>query len=461
MCNGKPPLCNLCLAHHDIMHFSFLEDIETLINPQKIIQIKEIASEMKRRLERDAKEAAIIANPSSMLVQFQKCVEENKAKLMDCFLKNVITQKNEEVKAELKSIKDKLDRKYRLIVETNGQDSKIMQDFLLTYVRGMTRFKELADAIKTGTVGTDVIAKKYLQGVEEIFESVRRFTKVKFEEVSSVGKTPESQKKPRSLASEIESKKESTCRIEEYYSDEDDEDCKIIGVTPPKKAGNKWTRRENLLLRDKEPPRQKKVKYNATQKPLVSEESKMSSRSGEMDVEYKISGKSCVSGCDCLIHFLNGGEEEYEKSSLEENSANLAGVFDELEELSPERSGDEDQEKYVEKLRKDYRACAYPKPIKDLVMLIFSMRANRKYISREVNTKLLSIRRISKRDIKKISEILTEIYEILTGPKQSTPEAALQVAKLSKDFYHVIPFNNGNELKRLTLTAFFLRASAR
>ncbi len=79
MCSGQPPLCNLCLAHHDIMHFSFLKDIETLINPQKIIQIKEIASEMKRRLERDAKEAEIKANPTSVIVKFKKCVQENKA----------------------------------------------------------------------------------------------------------------------------------------------------------------------------------------------------------------------------------------------------------------------------------------------------------------------------------------------------------------------------------------------
>ena len=122
---------------------------------------------------------------------------------------------------------------------------------------------------------------------------------------------------------------------------------------------------------------------------------------------------------------------------------NVPLPLDDFDELSQERSRDE-EEKYSEKIRKDYRACVYPKPIKDLVMLIFSMRANRKYISREINTKLFSIRRISKRDVRKISEIITEIYGILSGPNRSSPEAAIQVAKLTKDYYHVIPFNTGN-----------------
>ena len=132
------------------------------------------------------------------------------------------------------------------------------------------------------------------------------------------------------------------------------------------------------------------------------------------------------------------------RSFIEEDSMNLDPSLDLLDDdLILERSEDEDHEKYSKKLRKDYKACVYPKPIKDLVMLIFSMRANRKYISKEINTKLLSIRRISKKDLKKGFETITEIYKILAGPSSSSPEAAIQAEKLTKDFYHVIPFNTG------------------
>jgi hypothetical protein len=294
------------------MHFSFLEDIETLINPQKIVQIKEIASEMKRRLERDGKEAEIKANRSFVIVQFQKCVEENKAKLIDCFLKNVIYKRNEEIKAELQSIKDKMDRKYRLIVEINGQDPKLIQDFLVTYVRGMSRFKELGDAVRnqTGMAATDLVVKKYLHGVEEIFESVKRCVKAKFDEASQAEKTSECAKNSGVLSVERAlSKKESTSRIEEYdspLSDEDEEDCKIIKVVS-KKTPSRWTEKKTLRGQEKGPPTQKKIKYNTAQKALVSktaEESKLNSRVGEMDTEHKKSGRLSPLKCIWLIYFI-------------------------------------------------------------------------------------------------------------------------------------------------------------
>ncbi len=56
-----------------------------------------------------------------------------------------------------------------------------------------------------------------------------------------------------------------------------------------------------------------------------------------------------------LVHlFYYCKRLENEKSSLGENSPNFAASFEDLGGLNLERSGDEDSEKYAEKLRKDY-----------------------------------------------------------------------------------------------------------
>ena len=280
------------------MHFNFLEDIETLLNPQKIVQIKEITMEIKRRLERDAEEADIKANPSSITTQFQKCVEANKAKLIACFQQNIIAKKNEEIKGELKSIIDKLNRKYQLIVETNGEDSKLIQDFLLAYVKGMSRFKELSDAIKNKTemAGTELVAKRYLQGVEEIFQSVKRYTIAKLEEVSRSGKAADSFKKlESSTIKSLESKKESTSRLEvDSESSDEDDGCKISRFSS-KSPTNIWREQsEKFRYSEKEPLLIKKIKYSEGQmvfKPSLLEETKMDLNGGVMDIEEKISGK--------------------------------------------------------------------------------------------------------------------------------------------------------------------------
>ena len=299
-CYGQPPLCNLCLVNHEVMHFNLFEDIELLLNPKKIIQIKEIANAMKQRLEIDTNEAETKANPRSMIAQFEKCIELNKAKLVDCFLRNVITRKNEEIKGELKSFNDKLNRKYKLIVETNGQDEKIVQDFLLTYVRATARFKEIGKNIdnQSDAFGTEAIAKKYLQGVEELFESVKRYTVVKLEEASKTAKVQESANKAgNSFAESVEQKKESAHRAEESnMSSSDEEDCKIIGAVS--RSSNKWRQSEKAYSDVKEPQLHKKIKYNTAKKSLGTdqlEESKINSNFGDKGtIECKTSGKLCV-----------------------------------------------------------------------------------------------------------------------------------------------------------------------
>lgn len=116
------------------------------------------------------------------------------------------------------------------------------------------------------------------------------------------------------------------------------------------------------------------------------------------------------------------------------------------EEPIQEKYENDSQNESDEKNRRDYRTCRYAKPIKDLLRLLFSLRTNRKYIPEDINVELLSVRRISKRELKKAIDIISQIYRILTSSNKSTPdsECASQVQKLSKAFLDVIPFKQSN-----------------
>ena len=108
-----------------------------------------------------------------------------------------IIKRKEELKGELKTINDKIDRKFQLVVETKGGDFKLIQDFLKAYVAGMTRFNELSELIRNQSLiaGTAAISKKYLKGIQERFEGVKKYIKDEFQENAGLPKSSETVKK--------------------------------------------------------------------------------------------------------------------------------------------------------------------------------------------------------------------------------------------------------------------------
>lgn len=99
------------------------------------------------------------------------------------------------------------------------------------------------------------------------------------------------------------------------------------------------------------------------------------------------------------------------------------------------------EEKYSEKIKKDYGTCAYPKEIKDLLSSIFSIKNFRKCISTEINTREFPMGKITKDTLQEALSKLSEILNILNNPNPSTSNSASRLDQLSKDFYRIIPFN--------------------
>ena len=291
-CNGHPPFCSSCLLDHDIMHFSFLEDIETLVNPQKISQVKEMAQILKERLEQYVNEDGASANSSSTIAQFRNCIEENKARLKQCLINSIISKKDDGLKLELKMISDRICRKFVLLAEMKGEDPYLIKDYLLTYAHGMARLSEITEMIRgqSAIAKTTANAKNYLRGVEEILESVRRYTRPIIGELP-LPKLNSSRRRSglRMAGGGIDTKEEDMSRMEDSSNLADNEyNCKLSDSTPRRSMSRKV--RRNFLTSGKEPKLYKKLKYNPDRKPSLTRLSKISASRRELDFTCKISG---------------------------------------------------------------------------------------------------------------------------------------------------------------------------
>ena len=269
LCKDHHPLCNICIQEHDIVHFSFFEDAESLVSPNSIKQIRDIAAEMKRRLSSETQETPHTRTLESVFDQFERSLEENKAKLVDCLINNVILKHNEDLKAQLKSLTDKIERKYQLILETRGEDSKTIREFLNTYVRACSFVSELSEAMRNRSGKHSVYpqVQHFMQEVEDIFHNVRNVAKLRLEEFF----TSKSQKL------EVMSKG-SSCREvkdEPTQGQSRDSDCEIIMTTPATRKKNSRSNynKHSPTTQECDPPLTKKVKYNRLQAPLVHQDS--------------------------------------------------------------------------------------------------------------------------------------------------------------------------------------------
>lgn len=110
-----------------------------------------------------------------------------------------------------------------------------------------------------------------------------------------------------------------------------------------------------------------------------------------------------------------------------------------MEEFSNDGADMQESFKYNEKIKKDYDECGYSKEVKDLIMKIFSLRLNKKYIVKLINTTILKIRQISKDVLERATKTFQEIYTNIVDGNETI------VAKLSADFYAIIPFRYGKQ----------------
>ena len=111
-------------------------------------------------------------------------------------------------------------------------------------------------------------------------------------------------------------------------------------------------------------------------------------------------------------------------------------------------------ENCFEKMRRDFQECTYERPVRELLVSLFKLKTHRKYISKIINTKILSIRRMAKRDLRRAFEIFVEISELIA--KEDDPMAEAQIKKLSHDFYQILPFYHGNYRALLSQTLILI-----
>lgn len=288
-------LCSICEDQHELLHP--LEDVESLVAQRTIKQIKDVADKMRRRLASDQGGSEPTTSLDSMFERFTKCIEDKKAELAKCFIEDIIVKRNEDLKSQLNSLVNKIDRKYRLIVETRGEDLRIVKDFLATYVNSLSFFNKIAESIREckGKYSAYPHANSFMLEVETIFDCLKKSLNAKVEGLlqsrpsknvqDGVDNTIEDARVNELKLEGNEPTQYNTNTSSKFNEEDDDEDCKIIPSMPASKnKNNRDERRESTKSFDRltsgiEPQIDKRIKLNKTISPVVYQPQQ------EMDIE--------------------------------------------------------------------------------------------------------------------------------------------------------------------------------
>ena len=91
-----------------------------------------------------------------------------------------------------------------------------------------------------------------------------------------------------------------------------------------------------------------------------------------------------------------------------------------------------------EKIKSDFMRCLYPDTVKNLILSLFSVPLNRKFLSKYLDFENNSPQRIFSRNLSKAIKTLEKIHSVLSDPVQG-PASMEKVSELTEHFYALLP----------------------
>ena len=297
-CRGRQRLCSLCMSEHDMTHFSFVEDIESTLQPSSIKKLSDLSLEITRRIAKQSVTKERDRLLSCVVHQFDKLFEESKDRLIECLIKTAASLKNKEIESKLTANTDNVTRRYNLLIETRGDDLNFLEEYLTAYTESMALHSEIGASFQTAgsTYSTHPEIKRFLEGLQQVAKSMNFIINERLKELFETygSKLLSNQEEPDSFVLN------NSTQIPIVINEEQN------SLIPKKNSryDKKREMRHREMQRERgmfEPPLMKQIKYN--KKPILVADEPRQRQSLEDDYQHEKHKKTLMTSkfLICLI----------------------------------------------------------------------------------------------------------------------------------------------------------------